>query len=147
MNVARPRSRRHHHSPTRATLSLMVVAGGFLAESTAASASPTLPSIAAQSPVATSLAWFTAINQRNMPLALAHFTPGARDTMRWATWPPPFRRIHCALTSATRSSAAVYCTFANQNDPASGMSDVSFWSIELHRTSTRRWLISNYGQA
>lgn len=45
-----------------------------------------LPTIAIQSPVATTRSWFAAINAHDKPLALAHFVPADRDMMNWSSW-------------------------------------------------------------
>jgi hypothetical protein len=105
-----------------------------------------LPHIASEPPVATTLSWFSAVNRHNMPLALAHFLPADRGQMEWSQWGPPFTHLHCSLSSGTAKDAHVYCTFDKINDPDTGMSNVSFWSVYLQRDSSGRWLINGYGQ-
>jgi hypothetical protein len=102
------------------------------------------PPIAIQPPVATTLSWFQAVNAHNMPVAQEHFVRTDRDMMNWTSWGPPFKDLHCRLSSATRSSADVYCTFATIN--SDDMSNVSFWDVYLQRDQSGRWLINNYGQ-
>jgi hypothetical protein len=102
------------------------------------------PKITIQSPVATTLSWFAALNQHDKPLALAHFVVADRDMMEWSFWGPPFKDLHCSLTSATATRADVYCTFDDINSGA--MSNVDFWSVSLQRSSPGPWLINNYGQ-
>jgi hypothetical protein len=100
--------------------------------------------IAIQSPVATTLSWFAALNEHNKPLALAHFVVADRDMMEWSFWEPPFHGLHCSLTSEGVNRANVYCTFDDIND--NDMSNVDFWSVSLQRSSNGPWLINNYGQ-
>jgi hypothetical protein len=100
--------------------------------------------IAIQSPVATTVSWFAALNAHNKPLALAHFIFGDRDMMEWSFWGPPFKGLHCSQTSETATRADVYCTFDDVND--SDMSNVDFWTVSLQRSLSGPWLINNYGQ-
>ena len=102
--------------------------------------------IVVQSPVLTTEAWFAAVNARNMPLARAYFAPADRPQMDWSSWGQPFTHLHCSVRRHSRHSAEVTCTFATQNDPASGMSNVNFWNVQLERASPGPWLISTYGQ-
>jgi len=104
------------------------------------------PTIAVQSPVLTTEAWFAAVNARDMPLAKAHFAPADRAQMNWSSWGQPFAHLHCSLWRHSRHSAEVNCTFATQNDPASGMSNVNFWNVQLARVASGPWLITAYGQ-
>lgn len=130
-------------------IALAVVILGGLGAAWALSSSPKsgpLPTIAIQSPVATTLSWFSAVNDQNLPLALAHFAPGARGQMQWSSWGPPFTHLHCSLESKATTNAQVYCTFADINDPDTGMSNVSNWAVYLQRESSGRWLINSYGQ-
>ena len=126
----------------------ILIVGGLGAAWTVRSSSQggRLPTIAIQSPVATTLSWFSAVNDQNMPLALAHFAPSARGQMEWSSWGPPFTHLHCSLQSKAAANAHVYCTFADINDPDTGMSNISFWTVYLQRRSSGRWLINNYGQ-
>ncbi len=105
-----------------------------------------LPSIAVQSPLRSAEAWFGAINAHNMPLAEAHFAPRYRDQMEWSSWGPPFQDLHCVLSSENSESAVVGCSFKAIYDADTGMSGDSGWSVSLHRQSSGRWLITNYGQ-
>jgi hypothetical protein len=102
------------------------------------------PTIAIQSPVATTLSWFAAVNDQDMPLALAHFVPADREMMEWSSWGPPFVHLHCSLQSKVATNAVVYCTFKVIND--FDMSNVSTWDVYLQREFSGRWLINNYGQ-
>lgn len=104
------------------------------------------PTIAVHSPVLTTLSWFQAVNAHDMALAVAHFVPADRGMMEWSSWGPPFTHIHCSARSVTTSKASVYCTFANIDYPATGMSNVSFWDVSLTRESSGPWLIDHYGQ-
>jgi hypothetical protein len=104
------------------------------------------PKIAIQSPVRTTEAWFAAVNAQNMPLAQAHFAPADRDQMDWSSWGQPFTHLHCSLTSRSQRSAGVNCTFSPQTDPSSGMSGDDFWTVDLVREPSGRWLITGYGQ-
>ena len=38
------------------------------------------------------------------------------------------------------------CTYAEINDPSTGMSNQDFWDVYLQREPSGRWLINNYGQ-
>ena len=49
------------------------------------------PPIAIQSPVATTVSWFRAVNDHNMPLAQEHFVSANRDMMNWSSWGPRLR--------------------------------------------------------
>ncbi|MGB8197945.1 MAG: hypothetical protein WCF25_13160 [Acidimicrobiales bacterium] len=102
--------------------------------------------IAVESPVRTTEAWFAAVNARDMTLAKAHFAPASRDQMNWSSWGQPFINLHCSLKRHNRMNAEVLCTFDDQNDPSTGMSDVDFWTVELTRAHDGPWLIINYGQ-
>ena len=105
-----------------------------------------VPTIAIQSPVATTLSWFSAINDQNKPLTLAHFVPADREMMEWSAWGPPFVRTRCSLRSGVATNTVVHCTFDDINDPGTGMSNVSYWDVYLQREHSGRWLINNYGQ-
>jgi hypothetical protein len=105
-----------------------------------------LPTIAIQSPVQSTLAWFSAVNHRNMPLALAHFVPVDRQAMEWSSWGPPFRHLRCELVTATATRAWVGCSFDAITDPEAGMSGDSGWGVDLQRQPSGRWLITDYGQ-
>lgn len=104
------------------------------------------PTIAVESPVRTTEAWFAAVDAHDMPLAKAHFAPGSRDQMNWSSWGQPFINLHCSLKRHSHTDADVLCTFADQNDPSTGMSNVDFLTFELTRATSGRWLIVNYGQ-
>jgi len=105
-----------------------------------------LHSTPAQSPVATALSWFKAVDARNMPLARAHFAPQERFMMSWGVWPHPFTHLRCSPISQTSSSAEVDCSFDPQNDSATGMGNESFWTVYFQHDSSGRWLINSYGQ-
>jgi hypothetical protein len=81
-----------------------------------------------------------------MSLALAHFVPADRKMMQWSSWGPPFTHLRCSLRGGGATTAVVYCTFDEINDPDMGMSNTSFWNVYLQRESSGRWLITNYGQ-
>jgi hypothetical protein len=99
-----------------------------------------------QSPVASTLSWFSAVNAHNGPLAFAHFAPADRNQMDWSQWGPPFTDLHCSQRSQAKATADVYCTFAPQNDPALGLSGDYYFSFGLERVPSGRWLITGYGQ-
>lgn len=105
-----------------------------------------LPSIAVQSPVATTLSWFAAVNANNKPLALAHFAAADRDQMEWSSWAPRFKHLRCSQESGSATSADVTCTFDEINDPDAGMSNTTFWDVYLQRVPPGPWLINGYGQ-
>ena len=111
----------------------------------ACGSSPPTP-IAVQSPVATTLSWFRAVNAHDMPTAQAHFAPGSRDMMNWSQWGPPFTQLHCALQTASTTVAVVHCSFAPITDADTGMDNESFWNVYLQREPSGLWLINNYGQ-
>ena len=130
-----------------AIASLVSAALGLTACSSGpASYSGPLPQIQVQSPVETTVAWFKAVDDQNAPLALAHFAAAERDQMEWSQWGPPFRDLHCKLQSGTAASAVVYCSFAMINDPDTGMSNTSFWTVDLQHEPSGQWLINSYGQ-
>ena len=111
-----------------------------------ASYSGPLPQIQVQSPVETTIGWFKAVDDRNAPLALAHFAAAVRDQMKWSSWGPPFTHLHCSPQSESAKEAEVDCTYAEINDPSTGMSNQDFWDVYLQREPSGRWLINNYGQ-
>lgn len=125
-----------------ASATALVGVGGGLAG--CSSAPP--PPIAIQSPVATTLSWFQAVNEHNKPLALEHFVRADQGMMEWSSWGPPFSDLHCHLQSGDAKGANVYCSFATINDPDTGMSNTSFWNVYLQRQPSGRWLIDSYGQ-
>ncbi len=104
------------------------------------------PPVAIQSPVATTLSWFNAVNSHDMATAQAHFAPGSHDQMDWSSWGPPFTDLRCHLQSGNDKSATVYCTFSPITDADTGMSGDAFWDVYLQREPSGRWLINNYGQ-
>lgn len=104
------------------------------------------PPIAIQSPVATTLSWFKAVNAHNMPLAQEHFVRADRGMMDWASWGPAFTDLRCHLRSGHAKSANVYCSFSPITDADTGMSGDAFWDVYLQREPSGRWLINNYGQ-
>lgn len=105
-----------------------------------------LPQIQVQSPVETTIGWFKAVDDRDAPLALAHFAAAARDQMKWSSWGPSFTHLHCSPQSESAKEAEVYCRYAEINDPGTGMSNQDFWDVYLQREPSGRWLINNYGQ-
>jgi hypothetical protein len=127
-------------------LVVVVVAGGSIAWAVSSSKGGPLPTISVQPPVATTLSWFSAVNSQDMPLALAHFVPADRGMMEWSQWGPPFNNLHCSLSSEVAKDAHVLCTFDKINDPETGMSNTSFWSVYLQQEPSGRWLINSYGQ-
>jgi hypothetical protein len=130
------------------SLGLLFLVGGGLATGCTTSQPPERTSVAVESQAKTALAWFTAINQKNKPLAVAHFAPGHQGMMDWGNgstsgW-PTFSNVHC--TAMAHAGPQVSCTFRESNAPDVGQPD-SFWTISFMRTSlTGAWLISSYGQ-
>jgi hypothetical protein len=147
--VASQGSRRRSPSLRIVLVAVVVVTVGVAGDAWALRAprrSGPLPTIAIQSPVQTTLAWFSAVNHRNMPLALAHFVPVDRHAMEWSSWGPPFRHVRCELVTETATSAGVGCWFDAITDPEAGMSGDSGWGVDLQREPSGRWLITDYGQ-
>ena len=117
--------------------------------------------IAVKSPEATALAWFSAINAHNMPLAVAHFAPADRGQMAWSDFDSvTFSNVQCALQSETQSeskrlfathssssqaSASVMCTFTPHVPSGNQVEHDGFWTVYLHKVSSGPWLITSYG--
>ncbi len=66
--------------------------------------------------------------------------------MEWGQWVPPFTNLSCKQISDTGTAATIVCNFAVINDPATGMSNTSFWDVDLEKAAQGRWLITSYGQ-
>ena len=58
----------------------------------------------------------------------------------------PFTHLHCVPESLAVSTASVRCTFDPQNDPRVGNTGDTFWSVYLERSSSGRWLVTDWGQ-
>lgn len=139
---------RHRRSRRLLVVASMVAAVGLsgVACGSGSSHGSAVPAIAVESPVATALSWFAAVNARDKPLALAHFAPADRGMMEWSSWGPPFRHLQCAQRSGSATSALVTCTVDKIDDPDVGMSNTTFWAVSLQRQPPGPWLINNYGQ-
>ncbi len=93
--------------------------------------------------------WLAAINDKNLPVAVALFEPDKRKLMAWAdgstsSW-PKYSAVRCRTLSRTGTSAVVSCSFRETNAAAQGGA-VTFWNVSLGRQAQDRWLISGYGQ-
>ena len=140
-------------SPTSAVVGTLICAGALLGLAACGASGgarfvsdPPVPTIAIQSPVATTLSWFAAVNAHDKPLALAHYVAADRHMMEWSSWGPPFKHLRCSQRSGSATSAVVTCTFDEINDPTGGMSNTSFWDVYLQREPPGPWLINGYGQ-
>ena len=106
-----------------------------------------------KTPVETALAWFSAINERNVHLAKSYFVPAEAGQTAWVkgykSTGTPFTDVHCRLQAGGApygpNDANAYCTFREAPSPDEGQPD-SFWTVNLVRQKNGRWLISNYGQ-
>jgi len=97
------------------------------------------------SPVDTALSWFMSINGHNKPQAMAHFAPANQTMMDWSDFGQmSFSNVHCRPLDLQEATARVECTF-NESVPAGEQKD-SFWDIEMTRSGSGPWLITNYGQ-
>jgi hypothetical protein len=117
---------------------IMVLAG------CTSSAAP--PHIATQSPVETTLSWFKAINEHNMPLAQAHFARADRNDMEWSDFGSfSFYDLRCHLVAKGLTTSWVRCTFKTHNPPIDMVSD-TYWSVYMQRKAPGPRLITGYGQ-
>jgi hypothetical protein len=141
-------SGRYDHAVRIWSLGLLLVVASGLATGCSTSQPPRQTSVAVESQVKTALAWFQAVNQKDKPLAVAHFAPGDRGQMNWGDgstsgW-PRFSNVHCRALA--HAGPQVLCPFKESDAPDVGNPD-SFWTISFVRTSsTGPWLISGYGQ-
>jgi hypothetical protein len=104
------------------------------------------PTHATSTPVRAALGWFKAINEKNTPKAKSYLAPQSQYMMDWgpaSTW-STFTNLNCKTLSATRTQAAVYCTFHESASPSADQPS-AWWSIDLRRAK-QEWLIDNYGQ-
>ena len=106
------------------------------------------PTTTASAPLSTARIFFTALNGHDRSAVVAAVAPAARSQVQWSFWPPPFRHLRCHLTSATAAPrrAGVECDFDEIYSPGAGMSNTTFWNLELRRYPSGRWLITGYGQ-
>ena len=96
-------------------------------------------------PADAALSWFRAINGHNKPQAIAHFAPPNQTMMNWSDFGRvSFSDVHCRQLDEQDATARVECTF-NESAPAGEQKD-SFWDIEMARSGSGPWLITNYGQ-
>ena len=56
-----------------------------------------------------------------------------------------YSHVACHLLTSTTAVASVYCSFVSSGVESLSTSD-SWWTIELARQDSGRWLITNYGQ-
>jgi hypothetical protein len=126
-----------------ASLSVLVLLAIAFAVLVHSGANQTVPQIPLQPPVAATASWFEALNSCNMPLIDAHMAPAKRGD--W-TCIDPFTHLHCVPESQAASTASVRCTFDPQNDPRVGNTGDTFWSVYLERSSSGRWLVTDWGQ-
>jgi hypothetical protein len=110
---------RYDHTMRRWLLSLLLFVAGSLAAACATSQPPEQTSVAVESQAKTALAWFTAINEKNQPLAVAHFAPGDQEMMDWGDgstsgW-PTFSNVHCRALA--QAGPQVMCSFRESDPP------------------------------
>jgi hypothetical protein len=136
----------------RAVAPLAFVAAFVLASLTSPAietASATTHAAHIKTPVETALAWFSAINHKNVYLAKSYFLPADAGMTAWVkgykSKGTPFTDIHCRPAPYGPGYANVRCTFREAPSPDEGQPD-SFWTVSLVRQRDGRWLISNYGQ-
>jgi hypothetical protein len=92
--------------------------------------------------------WFSAINHKDELSMVAHAAPVLKNDMNWndgdtSVW-PTFANVSCHLAHSRPSSANILCTFKESAPPGNQIE--TFWSVALARSSTGKWLITNYGQ-
>jgi hypothetical protein len=126
-----------------ASLSVVVLLAAAIAALEHADDHQPLPQVPVQSPTATTVSWFAALDACDLPLINAHLVPARRGT--WSCI-DPFTHLHCVPESRAGATAAVRCTFDPQNDPRVGNTGDTFWSVYLERTDSGRWLVSDWGQ-
>ena len=138
-------SRQVRRAP-RNRLRLVVAAAVVFGVGASSCGGGSLPQVAVQSPVNTAFSWFKSINEHDMSLALAHFSPADRDQMRWSHFGSyMFTHVLCELRSQSPTASAVRCSFQMPNPPL-GMDGVTFWDIYMDRKPPGPWLITAYGQ-
>jgi len=121
----------------------MVIMALVLAGCTSSTAP--LPSTAVKSPVDTALSWFKAVNENNMPLALAHFAPADRNQMEWSGLGSfSFYDLRCYVMFQAVTTSEVVCAF-KVHDPPIDLLDDTFWDISMQRKPSGPWLITGYG--
>ncbi len=99
------------------------------------------------------MAWFSAINHRNVHLAKSYFVPVKAGQTAWVkgykSKGTPFTDVRCQPQAYGApygpNTANVHCTFKEAPSPDEGQPD-SFWTVGLVKQRDGRWLISNYGQ-
>src|SRR5664280_426880 len=126
-----------------ASLSVLVLLTLAIAVLVHSDANQSLPQVPIQPPVAATVSWFEALNACNMQVINAHMSPAKRGG--W-TCIDPFTHLHCVPESQAASTASVRCTFDPQNDPRVGYTGDTFWSVYLERSSSDRWLVTDWGQ-
>jgi hypothetical protein len=126
-----------------ASLSVLLLLALAIAVLVHADANQSLPQAPIQPPVAATVSWFEALNACNMPMINAHMSLAKRGG--W-TCIDPFTHLLCVPESQAASTARVRCTFDPQNDPRVGNTGDTFWSVYLERSSSGRWLVTDWGQ-
>ncbi len=140
-----------HSKRSGLTVAVLIVFIGAPAGCSTASGARAPGSLAARyrTPEQAALSWFYAVNHKDDGAAVGHFEHSAAGQMDWgdgntSTW-PTFSRLHCKQVADQAFSASVYCTFRESLAPAAGNPD-TFWTIDLRRQTSGRWLIAGYGQ-
>jgi hypothetical protein len=105
-----------------------------------------LPTIAVEDPVATTRAWFAAVDAENMPLAMAHYAPADRVQMEWNKW-IAFNKVHnCQLAPISGGDLAAGKAVVECDFDTMGPDHINFLDVYLQRDSSGRWLIYDSGQ-
>jgi hypothetical protein len=129
----------------------LVIAGCGRSSPSSAHAFPASPSAqsAAGSPVQTAIAWFDAINDKNVSQVNSFFAPGVYVQLGWNEWKPStwstFSAVRCRKSTASVFNATVFCSFNETQSPSEGNPD-AWWTVSMQRRPQQRWLITSYGQ-
>lgn len=103
------------------------------------------PSVAVRSPVDTAQAWFKSINDHDMALAAAHFTPTTRAMMQWNDFGSvSFSHVRCSPQSRSERTASVTCTFTPHAPAGDQLLADRFWTVYMRRQPPGPWLIYDY---
>ena len=99
-------------------------------------------------PLHAAYSWFKSINHKQKSLMIAHAAPAAESMMNWnggvtSMW-PSFTHVSCAITNSTHSISNLLCTFKEKAPPGNQID--TFWTMSLERSTSGKWLITNYGQ-
>lgn len=121
------------------------IAVGIGSAAAVLTSSSTPSRIKVQSPLATVVSWFDAINDRNQALAVAHFSPADQDQMEWSAFgTSSFQNLRCHDIAVHSNNATVYCSFQIRN-PTPDLKGDSFWTVDMTRARSGPWLITSYG--